>query len=164
MKNRQCKYKVFVFRLISAVSLVMALIIGYSIFVQQPVDKAIGTLISKVKGEQLQQQPPIDTLLFRIEERDKLIDSLSTELDAYRKVRVYKKATINVESGTLNMRDKPLLSSNIVARIPDGSIVEVLYFDTETYYLEGKKGKWVKVKYADQEGWVWDKYIIIQEN
>lgn len=142
----------------------MAFAIGYSIFVQQPVDKAIGSLISKVKGDELQQPPPIDTLLFRIEKKDKLIDSLTAELDAYRKVKVHKKATIDVESGALNMRDKPLLSSNIVVRIPDGSVVEVLYFDTETYYLQGEKGKWVKIKYAAQEGWVWDKYIVIQED
>ncbi len=164
MKNKQCKYKVFLFRLISVVSLIMALVIGYSIFVQHPVDKALGMLMGKVKGDKLQQTPPIDTLLFRIKQKNKLIDSLSSELDAYRKVRVYKKATIDVESGTLNMREKPLLSSDIVARIPDGSVVEVLYFDTETYYLEGEKGRWVKVKYADKEGWVWDKYVVIEED
>lgn len=133
-------------------------------FVQQPVDKAFSSLIGKVKGDKLQQLPSIDTLLLRLKEKDKMIDSLTSELDLYRGVKVYKKATIDVESGALNMRDKPLLSSNIVARIPDGSVVDVLYFDTEIYYLGGEKGKWVRVKYADQEGWVWDKYIIIQED
>ncbi len=159
MKNKQSKYKIFLFRFVLVLSLIMAFIIGYSVFVQQPVDKALINLTGTKP-----QQPSIDSLLFRLEEKDKLIDSLNSELNLYRRVQVHKKATIDVESGTLNMRDKPLLSSNVIARIPDGSVIDILYFDTETYYLEGERGKWVKVKYANQEGWVWNKYIIIQED
>ena len=60
------------------------------------------------------------------------------------------------------MRDKPTLASNIVVRIPDDSFVDVLYFDTKYYYLNGTRGRWCKVKYSDKEGWVWDGFIKIQ--
>lgn len=92
-------------------------------------------------------------------EKDSIITRLQTELDICRGKGSYQKAMVIINSAHLNMRDKASLSSNIVMQIPAESIVDVLFYDKETFYLEGKAGKWARIKYSDSEGWVWGNFL-----
>ena len=64
-----------------------------------------------------------------------------------------------IDSETMNMRSKPSLISEIIMRIPANSEVEIMYYDTETFFLENKADKWCRIKYAGTEGWVWGNFI-----
>ncbi len=121
-----------------------------------------GSWISAKLSNKVKLLPAVDSLTFELDKAKLVIDSLQTELKKYERVNIHKKAQIDVVGGTLNMRDKPLLASSVIARIPDSSFVDVLYFDTKFYYLEGQRGRWTKIKYIEQEGWVWDGFIKMQ--
>lgn len=70
------------------------------------------------------------------------------------------KGVINTETASLNMRSAPSLTSDILIKIPNGSQVDILYYDDEELVLDGAIGSWCKVVYAGQEGWVWGNYLI----
>lgn len=137
-------------------------ILGVSIYINQVPNTTTEYLLSKLTGKDYKLKPSVDELILKIDSMNLHIDSLVTSLKKYEEVNVHKKAIVDVEAGTLNMRDQPLLVSNIVAKIPDSSIVDVLYFDTKVYYLGGKSGRWCKIKYAGQEGWVWGGFVKIK--
>ena len=147
-----------------SIFLVLSLsIIGLSIFFEQVPDKTTDFVLKKIKGDSILLLPSRESLIDSLDSKDKIIDSLKIELKKYEKLKTHKRALVNVESGTLNMRDKPQLASSIVAKIPDSSYVDVMYFDTKYYYLNGERGRWCKVKYADTTGWVWESFIRIQK-
>lgn len=91
------------------------------------------------------------------------IDSLSTALYNCENRQSYRIGMIDIESETVNVRSDASLTSDIVLKIPNTSEVEILFFDTKKYYLEGVQGQWCKIKYAGQEGWVWGNFIRILE-
>jgi uncharacterized protein YgiM (DUF1202 family) len=76
-----------------------------------------------------------------------------------RKSTNYQQAIVNVETESLNMRDKPVLGAEVVMKLPVGSVVEILYYDNETYRIGGEYGKWCKIRYTGKEGWVWGNYL-----
>lgn len=158
-RNKKGNIKTKILTILLILSLI---VIAYSIYLNQSPDKATNFIFSKITGKNIKSDPPVDSLLYELNLKDGIIDSLSGELKVFEKNNMHKKALVNVESGTLNMREKPLLASGILARIPDSSFVDVLYFDTKYYYLNGTRGRWCRVKYADKEGWVWDGFIEIQ--
>jgi len=162
MRHRSSPRNKYTIWLLTFLLLLSVLIIGASIYFHQAPNKTSKYIWSKITGEDVELEPTVDFLVKELDSKNKLIDSLSSKLKTYEKINIHKKALVNVETGTLNMRDKPILASSIIARIPDSSFVDVLYFDTKTYYLGGKSGRWCKIKYADQEGWVWDGFIVIQ--
>jgi len=92
-------------------------------------------------------------------EKDSIINSLEEKLEACEGLGNYKKGIIIVDSETMNMRSEPALVSSVVMRIPANSEVEVMFYDTKTYYLNGKAGKWCKIRYAGTEGWAWGNFI-----
>jgi len=139
------------------------LLLGLSIYLGQVPNKTVDLLLKKMNGDSITVLPSRDLLMGQINQRDILIDSLRSKLKEFDKLKSHKRALVNVESGTLNMRNKPQLASTIVAKIPDSSYVDVLYFDTNYYYLNGKRGRWCKVKYADTTGWVWESFIKVQK-
>ncbi len=94
-----------------------------------------------------------------IMEKDSIINSLEEKLEACEGLGNYKKGIIIVDSETMNMRSEPALVSSVVMRIPANSEVEVMFYDTKTYYLNGKAGKWCKIRYAGTEGWAWGNFI-----
>ena len=163
MKRRNKNGKTAI-RLLTAFSLILVLIIAVSIYVAKAPDEAIPYLWNKISGDTLVEveKPSPDSLLKIIERKDLLIDSLRGELDKYSQKTGHKKALVTVGT-TLNMRDKASLSSNIIARIPDSVYVDVLYYDTKFYYLNGQRGRWCKVRYADKEGWVWDGFLKVED-
>ena len=92
------------------------------------------------------------------------IESLQSRLDDCLTQNEFKKAYVNVNNNTLNMRDKPDLVSNIILQIPNRCEVSILFFDKERFVMDGKFGRWCKIRYAGQEGWVWGNYLNIPEN
>ena len=88
------------------------------------------------------------------------LDSIVQKLAICRGEKQYKKAMIDIESDHINMRSGPSLSSSILLQIPDSSIVQIQYFDTERYILDGVYGSWCRILYAEEEGWVWGNFLM----
>lgn len=93
-----------------------------------------------------------------IDDKDNKIATLQKELDEL-KSSLHSIATVNVDSPTLNLRSEASLNSEILFKIPNGSAVEVLYYDTRKLFLRGQQGQWARIKYADKEGWVWGNFL-----
>ena len=92
-------------------------------------------------------------------QQETLISDLQKELEECKTDDGFQKGVISTTSDALNMRSAPSIDSDVIMRIPNGSSVSILFFDTTTLVLDGESGSWCKVKYADQEGWVWGNYI-----
>jgi len=137
--NTRSKITVWILSILLVFSL---LLIGLSIYFEQTPDKTTDLLLKKINGDSIVVLPSRESLIEKINQKDVLIDSLSLKLKEYEKLRYHKRGLVNVESGTLNMRNKPQLASSIVAKIPDSSYVDIMYFDTHYYYLNGKRGRW----------------------
>ena len=71
----------------------------------------------------------------------------------------FQKGRITTTSDALNMRNSPSLGKNIVMKIPNESIVDILFYDSDIISLDGQSGQWCKIKYAGTEGWVWGNYL-----
>jgi hypothetical protein len=56
------------------------------------------------------------------------------------------------------MHTLPSEGSRIVIQIPSGSEVVILRYGEEVE-LKGEKGRWCRVAYRAQIGWVWGKFI-----
>ena len=91
-------------------------------------------------------------------QQNQIIDSLSTALEEC-EVKKGKKGIVNVNAPTLNMRNMPSLSSDIVLKIPNGTEVIINFYDTERYYLDGVQGQWCNITHSGNTGWVWGPYI-----
>ena len=94
-------------------------------------------------------------------QKDSLILELQQAMERSAQNRGNQQAIVKVESDNLNMRDKPALGSAVIIKLPVGSVVEILYYDQETFRIGGEYGKWCKVRYAGKEGWVWGNYLEI---
>jgi len=103
--------------------------------------------------------PAVKNQELLILQKDSLITILEDKLSACEGLGKYKKGMIIVDSETMNLRSEPSLASSVVMRIPANSEVEVMFYDTKTYYLNSKAGKWCKIKYAGTEGWAWGNFI-----
>jgi len=103
--------------------------------------------------------PAVKNRELLIASKDSLILDLETKLEACQSKGSYKRGMIIVDSETMNLRSEPSLVSEVVMRIPANSEVEVMYYDTKTFYLNGKPGKWCKIRYAGTEGWAWGNFI-----
>lgn len=101
----------------------------------------------------------VESLKAEIAERDSIITNLNLQISQQTSSGL-KRAIVKVSTNTLNMRSKASLSSEIILQIPTESEVGILFYDTETYFLSGKAGKWCKIKYAGQEGWVWGNFLL----
>ena len=96
-----------------------------------------------------------------IRDKDSIIAELRSALEDPGKNGGFQQAMVKVESDNLNMREKPAISAGVLIKLPVGSVVEILYYDQETYRIGGEYGKWCKVRYAGKEGWVWGNYLEI---
>lgn len=71
-----------------------------------------------------------------------------------------KKGEIQTENGGIvNMRDQPSEDGKIVLPIPTGAEVAVLRYGEETQLKDGEKGRWCRVAYRAELGWVWGKFV-----
>lgn len=95
----------------------------------------------------------------QIAEKDSIIAELESRLAAYEGQSVNRRAIVIINSETLNMREGPSLETNILLKIPANAEVNLMYYDTNTYYIDNEAGKWARISYADTEGWVWGNFI-----
>jgi len=100
-----------------------------------------------------------EELISQIEENQKAISDLETELADCKNDDGFTKGLIETNSPTLNLRSAPSLESEIILKIPTRSKVSILYYDERELLLDGAMGQWCRVKYTDQEGWVWGNYV-----
>jgi len=115
--------------------------------------------ISKEEKEVIKQSEKEQFLTEKKLELEGNIMKLEKELAKCAGNKMYPKAIIDITSNMVNMRDAPSLTSNVLAKLPDSTQVQIIYYDQETLFLEGKSGKWAKILYASQEGWVWGNYL-----
>jgi len=101
----------------------------------------------------------IEDLRKQVATKDSIINELQGKVDLVNS-RNEKKAIVKVSGKTLNMRSKASLSSEIIMQIPTESEVDILFYDTEVYFLDNKSGKWCKIRYSGQEGWVWGNFLL----
>ncbi len=100
------------------------------------------------------------SLQAQIAEKDSIITELRNRLAAYEGNSLEsRRALVIINSETLNMRSGPSLNTDILKKIPANSEVSLLYYDSNTYYIDNQAGKWAKIKYGGFEGWVWGNYI-----
>jgi hypothetical protein len=138
-------------------------LLASSLYLKKSPAKVLASLFTKdIQVDNLETYPKKD-LIQIIENQNKLIDSLQVRLSGYIENFGPGRAKIDVSVEALNMRSEPSLSGDVLSRIPNGSIVGVLYFDDKEQYLDGATGKWCRIKYIGQEGWVWGNYLILLE-
>jgi len=123
-----------------------------SIILQKNPTEVLSSAVSKLPN------PTNEAKDKTITEKDSIITSLQNEL-AKCKGSNFSKAMVIIDGSTLNMRSDAALASEIVMRIPANSEVEIMFYDTETYYLNGEAGRWCRIRYAGTEGWVWGNFI-----
>lgn len=88
-----------------------------------------------------------------------LIDNqkLESQLNAYKQTPNYRK--VFIENGTLNLRQAPNTTADIVRGIPSGELVKLRYCNIDSLTLEGGRGTWCKINYKFDDGWVWSAYL-----
>ena len=92
-------------------------------------------------------------------EKDSIIAELQKKLATFEGRGNFKRGLVFIDSPTLNLRSGPSLTSNIAMKIPANAEVEILFYDTETFYLNSKPGKWCRIRYVGNEGWVWGNFV-----
>jgi len=149
-KNRNILFRWLYFVLFAIISIWLL----SSIITKKSPSETLKNLFTKLPAS---TEDPVDSIITA--QKDSVIQSLKLQLAQCRGEVSYGRAMVLIESSTLNLRSQPSLGSKILLKIPANSEVDVLYYDNKTYYLEGKPGKWCRIKYADTEGWAWGNYI-----
>ena len=124
-----------------------------SIIIQKSPTEVLSSFFSAIPNPGLKNKEIL------IAEKDSLISDLESRLANCEGQSRFKRGMVIVESETMNLRSEPSLVSNILMRNPANAEVDVMFYDTKTYYLKGKAGKWCKIKYAGTEGWAWGNFI-----
>lgn len=100
-----------------------------------------------------------DQLLAVVRKKETEIDSLNHVIEGFKVVQENDHARVEIDSEELNVRSAPSINSNVIFKIPDSTIVEILLFDSETFVVAGKSGSWCKIQYGGEKGWVWGNYL-----
>lgn len=124
-----------------------------SIFMQKSPVEVLSSTFSKIPT------PASSALQQELLEKDSIIKELQKKLATFEGRGNFKRGLVIIDSPTLNLRAKPSLNSEVIMRIPANAEVEILYYDTETFYYQNKPGKWCKIRYVDNEGYAWGNYI-----
>jgi len=132
---------------------VLAIWLLTSIIAKKSPTEVLNSFFSKLPNSAVKNQ---ERLLL---EKDSIIADLREKLENLQGSGKFKRGMIIVDSETMNLRSEPSLVSDVVMRIPSNSEVEVMYYDTKTFYLNGKAGKWCRIRYAGTEGWAWGNFI-----
>lgn len=70
------------------------------------------------------------------------------------------KGQIQTEGGGIvNMRDLPSEDGAVVIPIPTGAEVIIFRYGEDTVLKNGEQGRWCRIAYKAQLGWVWGKYV-----
>jgi len=67
--------------------------------------------------------------------------------------------TVNMTTGTLNMRSAASTSAEVLHTLTTGTQVKVYYCKQDSTLLDGEMGTWCKINFLSNEGWVWSTYI-----
>jgi len=137
----------------------VVVLLGYSVIKKQSPAEVLKNLFASDMEEGDIRRLSKSELIYLVKEKEVIINNLSSDLEKCQNGDGYQKGIINTTSNTLNMRSAASLESEIVIRIPTGSQVSILYYDERQLLLDGEMGQWCRIKYADQEGWVWGNYI-----
>ena len=124
-----------------------------SIVLQKNPTEILSSAFSKIPSPSDSQNRSI------ILEKDSIITQLEKALSDCQSKGSFAKAIVVIDGTSLNMRSEASLTSDIVLKIPANSEVEIMFYDTETYYLNGQAGKWCRIRYASTEGWVWGNFL-----
>ena len=116
--------------------------------------KVFTTMSSK---DQEEPQISYDSLSTLFQTSLNEIGTLRSEIDFFKQSAPTK--IVDMNNGTLNMREMPTLDSGVLVAIPSDDVVKVYYCSPDSSIVEGKKGTWCKVLFNDQEGWVWSEYL-----
>ncbi|MBK8920264.1 MAG: SH3 domain-containing protein [Saprospirales bacterium] len=67
---------------------------------------------------------------------------------------------VKTEYGSpLRMRSFPSDTAKIVIMVKNGEAVTILEYAKEEAVVNGERGHWCKIKYGNNEGWAWGKFI-----
>lgn len=139
-------------------ALILALL-GFSIINKQSPAQVLSSLFgSDLPADDLRRLDK-NELVELVTQKNLELNQLKKELQKCIEDDGFRKGIISTSSSTLNMRSEPSLESAVLLEIPTGSQVSILYYDDRQLFLDGAMGQWCKIKYADQEGWVWGNYI-----
>lgn len=138
-------------------------LLGYSIVKKVSPVEAMKTIFSGGEDKDSIYSASKKELIVMVKERDVRITTLEEELSILKSNNGFKRGVITTSSNTLNMREAATLSSSVIVKIPNGSTVSILYYDDQQLFLDGAMGQWCRIRYADQEGWVWGNYVAVQE-
>jgi len=134
-------------------------LLGYSAFTRKSPAKVIKSMWASDLPEDDVRRLNKSELITKLEEAEAQISDLEIQLQSCKTDDGYTKGVIETSSPTLNLRSDPSLESEILLRIPTNSRVSILYYDERRLILDGAMGQWCRVKYVDQEGWVWGNYV-----
>ena len=112
----------------------------------------------------LDQKWPSNIKLLKREiiEKDYVIDSLEQIAQKFENTFSTQIAEFKDKQGIINMRSLPDINSDVIIKIAANEKVEILYYDTELKTIQGENGRWVKVRYLDNEGWVWSGLLSVE--
>ncbi len=133
-----------------------------SMFKQKDPISLVKSGLASLQGDTINSYPSREEYINLLEAKDVQIQNLESQIDELES-SAYGIAIVSVDSPTLNMRSSPSLTSGIVFKIPNGAAVEIQYYDTEKFILNGRQGQWCKIRYADLEGWVWGNFLVEKE-
>lgn len=145
--NSVFRWVYFVLFILTALWLLSSIILGKS------PTQVLSSAFSKIPN------PNADAISLELMQKDSLITELEDKLSKCMGSGSFQRGMVIIEGPTLNLRSDPSLSSKVILRIPANSEVDILFYDTQTYYLQGVSGRWVKINYAGTEGWAWGNFI-----
>ncbi len=134
-------------------------LLGTSLFKQESPAQVLRSWFTRSVEEGDLSTYDKEDLVKIIETQRKRIDSLDQQLDRYIRHFGIRSALIEVEGETLNLRSEPTITSDIIDKIPNNTIIGIIRCQEETVFLDGADGSWCRIKYAGQEGWVWGNYL-----
>lgn len=74
--------------------------------------------------------------------------------------KLTKKGMVRTENGgVVNMRTTPSEDGTSFTAIPTGAEVVIFRYGEETALNNGEKGRWCRVAYRGEVGWVWGKFV-----
>lgn len=134
-------------------------LLGYAVISKKSPSEVLNSLWSSdVSADDISRLSKKE-LIAKIEDMNLKVDELTSQLEECKNDDGYNKGIVETTSPTLNLRSEPSLESEIILRIPTQSKVSIMYYDERRLLLDGAMGQWCRIKYAEQEGWVWGNYV-----
>ena len=137
----------------------LIILFGTSIWKKKSPAKVIKTWFARTPSTDPLAEMTKKELIVHSNRQKSSLNSLQEQLDACQDKQSGIEAIINTKTNSLNMRSGPSLNSKVMIKIPNGSQVNILYYDETEFHLDGATGFWCRIRYENQEGWVWGNYL-----